>query len=382
MDVRFTPEQEMLRKALSDFVRREVPREKDRAYDESADYPYDLFQKLADMGMIGLYIPPEYGGQGMGPVSIALAMETLTYGSITSTSILMPTSLGTQTILHGGAEEQKQLWLSQIAAGKVRTSFGLSEPHSGSDAASLKTKAMRDGDEWVISGSKMWSSGADVATHLIVAARTDPDVAKQRGISCFIIDQNTPGITIQRIPTLGPKAQGTCQVFYDDVRIPYDRLIGGEDGLNRGWRFLNASLSLERLQLASMTLGLAQRALDDAIAFVNNREAFGQTVGKFQAIQHMAADMATRIEAGRALTYRAAALMEAGEPHDKEVTMAKVFVTETANKVCLTGIQMMGGYGYSMEFDLQRYLRRTLVQTIGGGTTQVLRNVIARHIGL
>ncbi len=382
MDVRFTPEQEVLRRTLAEFVRKEVPREKDREYDQSAVYPEDLFQKLASLGVLGLYIPPEYGGQGMGPVEIALTMETLTYGSITSTSILMPTSLGTQTILHGGSEEQKRIWLEKIAGGKVRTSFGLSEPHSGSDAASLKTKAVRDGDHWVINGAKMWSSGADVASHLIVAARTDPDAAKQRGISCFIVDQNSPGITIQRIQTLGPKAQGTCQVFYDDVRVPAERLIGGEAGLNRGWKFLNASLSLERLQLASMTLGLAQRALDDAIEFVNNREAFGQVVGKFQAIQHMAADMATRIEAGRALTYRAAALMAAGEPHDKEVTMAKVFVTETANKVCLTGIQMMGGYGYSMEFDLQRYLRRTLVQTIGGGTTQVLRNVIARHIGL
>ena len=382
MDVLFTPEQELLRKSLADFVRREVPREKDRAYDQCADYPYDLFQKLADLGVIGLFIPPQYGGQGLGPVEIALAMETLTYGSITSTSILMPTSLGTQLLLHGGTEEQKTFWLPRIASGEVRTSFGLSEPHSGSDAASLKTRATRDGDDWIISGSKMWSSGADSATHLVVAARTDPSVAKQRGISAFILDQGSPGITIQRIPTLGPKAQGTCQVFYDQVRVPADRLVGREEGLNRGWRFLNASLSLERLELAAMTLGLAQRALDDAIEFVNNREAFGQTVGKFQAIQHMAADMATRIEAGRALTYRAAALMEADSPHDKEVTMAKVFVTETANKVCLAGIQMMGGYGYSMEFDMQRYLRRTLVQTIGGGTTQVLRNVIARHIGL
>ena len=234
----------------------------------------------------------------------------------------------------------------------------------------------------MINGSKMWSSGADVATHLMVAARTDPNLPKQKGISVFIVDPKTAGISISRVPTLGPKAQGTCQVFYDDVRVPADSLLGGEAGLNQGWRFLHGSLSLERLELAALTLGLAQRALDDAIAFVNDREAFGQKVGKFQAIQHMAADMATRLEAGRALTYKAAALMEAGEPHDKEVTMAKVFVTETANKICLTGIQMMGGYGYSMEFDLQRYLRRTLVQTIGGGTTQVLRNVIARHLGV
>lgn len=382
MDVGFTTEQLLLRDSLAEFVRREVPREKDREYDQSPDYPYDLFQKLADIGMTGLFIPTEYGGMGRGPVDIALALETLTYGSITSTSILMPTSLGTQLLIHGATEEQRRTLLPLVVEGKARSSFGLSEPHSGSDAASLRTKAVHDGSDWVINGSKMWSSGADVATHLFVAARTDPDVAKQRGISVFIVDPKTPGISISRVPTLGPKAQGTCQVFYDDVRVPADALLGGEEGLNRGWKFLNASLSLERIELAALTLGLSQRALDDAISFVNDREAFGQTVGKFQAIQHMAADMATRLEAGRALTYKAAALMEAGEPHDKEVVMAKVFVTETANKICLTGIQMMGGYGYSMEFDLQRYLRRTLVQTIGGGTTQVLRNVIARHLGM
>lgn len=382
MDVGFTLEQQMLRDSLAEFVRREVPREKDREYDQSPEYPYDLFKKLADIGMTGLFIPTEFGGMGRGPVDIALAMETLTYGSITSTSILMPTSLGTQLLIHGGTVEQRDRLLPMVVKGEARSSFGLSESHSGSDAASLRTRAVRDGSDWVINGSKMWSSGADVATHLMVAARTDPNLPKQKGISVFIVDPKTAGISISRVPTLGPKAQGTCQVFYDDVRVPADSLLGGEAGLNQGWRFLHGSLSLERLELAALTLGLAQRALDDAIAFVNDREAFGQKVGKFQAIQHMAADMATRLEAGRALTYKAAALMEAGEPHDKEVTMAKVFVTETANKICLTGIQMMGGYGYSMEFDLQRYLRRTLVQTIGGGTTQVLRNVIARHLGM
>jgi alkylation response protein AidB-like acyl-CoA dehydrogenase len=382
MDVNFTMEQQMLRDSLAEFVRREVPREKDREYDQSPDYPYDLFQKLADIGMTGLFIPTEYGGMGRGPVDIALAMETLTYGSITSTSVLMPTSLGTQLLIHGGSDEQRSTLLPMVVRGEARSSFGLSEPHSGSDAASLRTRAVRDGSDWVINGSKMWSSGADVATHLFVAARTNTEVAKQRGISVFIVDPKTPGITISRVATLGPKAQGTCQVFYDDVRVPADALLGGEAGLDQGWRFLHSSLSLERLELAALTLGLSQRALDDSIMFVNDREAFGQKVGKFQAIQHMAADMATRLEAGRALTYKAAALMEAGQPHDKEVTMAKVFVTETANKICLNGIQMMGGYGYSMEFDLQRYLRRTLVQTIGGGTTQVLRNVIARHLGM
>ena len=382
MDMRFTPEQIMLRDSLAEFVRREVPREKDREYDQSPDYPFDLFEKLADMGMIGIFVPTEYGGMGLGPVDIALAMETLTYGSITSTSILMPTSLGTQLLLYGGTDEQKTTLLPQIVRGETRAAFGLSEPHSGSDAASLKTKAVRDGDDWVINGSKMWSSGADVATHLMVAVRTDPDVAKQKGISVFIIPADTQGITMHRIATLGPKAQGTCQVFYDDVRVPASSMLGGEAGLNQGWRYLHSSLSLERLELASLTLGLAQRALDDAIAFVNDREAFGQKVGKFQAIQHMAADMATRLEAGRALTYKAAALMEAGEPADKEVTMAKVYVTELAKEICINGMQMMGGYGYSMEFDLQRYLRRTIVQTVGGGTTQVLRNVIARHLGM
>jgi acyl-CoA dehydrogenase len=382
MEMLFTPDQIALRDSLRAFVEREVPREKDRQYDQDPAYPHDLFGKLAGIGMLGLFVPSEFGGMGLGATSIAMAMETLTYGSITASSILMPTSLGTQLLLYGATPEQKRQLLPEVVSGRARISFGLSESHSGSDAASLRTSATRSGDEWVIKGSKMWTSGADVATHLMVAARTDPSVAKHKGISIFIVDQHSPGIAISRINTLGPKAQGTCQVFFDDVRVPAGNLLGGQDGLNRGWRFLHSSLSLERLELAAMTLGLAQRALDDAVEFVQNREAFGQKVSKFQAIQHMAADMATRIAAGRALTYHAAALMEAGAPHDDAVTMAKVFVTEMANKVCLTGIQMMGGYGYSMDYDLQRYLRRTLVQTIGGGTTQVLRNVIARHLGM
>lgn len=372
----------MLRQTLENFTRKEVPREKDRFYDQSTDYPFELFQKLADIGMTGIFVPVNYGGMGLGAVDIALAMETLTYGSITASSILMPTSLGTQLFIKGATDEQKNHFLPKIVKGEVRTSLGLSEPHSGSDAASLKTRAVRSGDHWIINGSKMWSSGADVASHLMVAARTNPDVPKQSGISIFIVDSSTPGISISRIETLGPKSQSTCQVFYDNVKVPASHLLGGDPGLNQGWKFLHSSLSLERLEIAALTNGLAQRALDDAIDFVNTREAFDQKVGKFQSIQHMAAEMATKIEAGKALTYRAAALMDANEPHDKEVTMAKIFVTETAKEVCLTGIQMMGGYGYSMDFDLQRYLRRTLVQTIGGGTTQVLYNVIARQIGM
>jgi alkylation response protein AidB-like acyl-CoA dehydrogenase len=196
------------------------------------------------------------------------------------------------------------------------------------------------------------------------------------------VERGTPGIAITPIQTLGPKSQNTCQVFYDNVKVKAVDILGGPQGLNQGWRLLHGTLSLERLEMAAMAVGLAQRALDDAIEYVNNREAFGQRVGKFQAIQHMVAERATEIEAGRALTYRAAALMAAGEPHDKEVTMAKVFTTETATRTCLDGVQMLGGYGYSMEYDMQRFLRRALVGTIGGGTTQVLRSVIARQLGM
>lgn len=382
MNVLFTPEQEALRRTLQDFVRKHVPRELDRKYDQDPTFPHDLYEKLAQLGALGLFVPTQYGGMGLGPVDIVLALETLTYGSIIASSILLPTSLGTQLLLHAGTDQQKDEMLPAVVNGSARVSFGLSEPHSGSDAASLKTTAKRHGDEFVIKGTKMWTSGADVATHLMVAARTDATVAKHKGISVFIVDSKTPGITITRVPTLGPKAQGTFQVFYDDVRVPAATMLGGEAGLNRGWPTLLTSLSLERIEMAAVTLGLSQRALDDAIEFVKERDAFGQKVSKFQAIQHMAADMATRIEAGRALTYRAAALMEAGVAHDKEVTMAKVFVTENAKDICLNGMQMLGGYGYSMEYDMQRYLRRALVQTIGGGTTQVLRNVIARHLGM
>ncbi len=382
MDYRLTEEQQMLRSSVEDFVSRHTSSALDRELDEQKKYPFDLFAKMAEAGFIGHFIPEEYGGLGLGPIETVILMEALTYGSTAASSALMPTSLGTQIVLHGGTEEQKRALLPEIVSGKMRASFGLSEPHSGSDAASLKLKAERDGDEYVLNGTKMWTTGADVATHLMVAGRTDPDVPMHQGISVFIVDAKAPGITITPIDTLGSRSQSTCQVFYDDVRVPAADVLGGESGLGQGWRFLGASLSLERLEMAAIAVGLAQRALDDAIAFVNDREAFGTTVGKFQAIQHMAASNAIKIEAGRALLYRAASLMAQDEPCAKEIIMAKVFTTETATQVTLDGIQMLGGYGYSMEYDMQRYLRRALVGTIGGGTSQVLRNVIARQLGM
>lgn len=382
MDCRLTEDQLALRRSVEDFVARETSSALDRDLDENERYPFDLFQKMGEAGFIGHFIPVEYGGLGLGPVETVVLMETLTHGSTAASSALMPTSLGSQILLHGGTEEQKLHYLPRISAAELRMSFGLSEPHSGSDAASLKLRAVRDGDSYVLNGTKMWTTGADVATHLMVAARTDTDAPKHKGISVIIVDADTPGITVQRIKTLGSRSQSTCQVFYDDVRVPADRVLGGEAGLGQGWRYLNASLALERLEIAAMSVGLSQRALDDAIAFVGDREAFGRKIADFQSIRHMAAANAVKIEAGRALTYRAAALMAAGEPCDKEIVMAKLFTTETQTQVCLDGVQMMGGYGYSMEFDMQRYLRRSLVGTIGGGTTQVLRDVVARQIGM
>lgn len=382
MDARLTDDQLALKRMVEDFAKHETSSALDRELDEQERYPFDLFAKMADAGLIGHFIPEEYGGLGLGPVETVIIMETLTHRSPVASSALMPTSLGSQILLHGGTEAQRREYLPSIVGGRSRVSFGLSEPHSGSDAASLKLRAVRDGDQYVLNGTKMWTTGADVATHLMVAARTDPDVPKHKGISVLIVDADTPGIAITRIKTLGSRSQATCQVFYEDVRVPADRVLGGEEGLGQGWRYLNASLALERLEMAAMAVGLAQRALEDSIAFVNDREAFGRKVGEFQSIRHMAASNAIRIEAARALTYKAAALMAAGEPCAKEIVMAKVFATEMQTQVCLDGMQMLGGYGYSMEFDMQRYLRRALVGTIGGGTSQVLRDVIARQIGM
>lgn len=383
MDATFTPEQKMLREAIQQFLARHCSPELDREFDEKATYPFEWFQLMADMGLVGHFIPAEYGGQDMGPVETTIIMETLAYGSVAAMSALMPTSLGTQLFMHGGLEEQRREFLPKIAAGEARVSFGLSEPHSGSDAASLRLKATRtpEGD-YLLNGSKMWTTGADVATHLMVAARTDNDGPKQKGITIFIVDPKSPGVSVNRLSMLGSRSQSTCQVFYDDVRVPASRILGGEEALGRGWPMILSTLALERLEMAAMAVGLGQRAIDDAIAFVNEREAFGQRVSQFQAVRHMLADHATQLEAGRALTYRAAALMAAGETCEREVVMAKVFATEACKAACMDGIQLLGGYGYSMDFPMQLYMRRSLIGTIGGGTTQVLRDVIGRYIGV
>lgn len=383
MDAQFTTEQNLLREAVNQFVARHCSAKLDREFDQTATYPFEWFRLMAEMGLVGHFIPSEYGGQDMGPVETCIIMETLGYGSVAAMSALMPTSLGSQILMHSGTDAQRRELLPQIAAGEARVSFGLSEPHSGSDAASLKLRATlhTDGD-YRLNGTKMWTTGADVATHLMVAARTSNDGPKQKGITIFIVDPKSPGITIERLSMLGSRSQSTCQVFYDDVRVPASRILGGEEGLGHGWPAILGTLALERLEMAAMAVGLGQRALDDAIAFVNDREAFGQKVSQFQAVRHMLADNATKLEAARALTYKAAALMAAREPCDREITMAKVFATETCKAACLDGIQLLGGYGYSMEFPMQLYMRRSLIGTIGGGTTQVLRDVIGRFIGV
>ena len=383
MDASFTEEQRELQDSVRDFVRKQCSAEDDRRFDEEPQYPYELFDRLADAGMLGVFIPEAYGGLGLGPVEIALVLEELTYGSLGAASLLMPTSLASQLLIHGGTPRQKSDMLPRIVRGECRISFGLSEPQSGSDAASLRLRATPDQDGgYLLNGTKMWTTGADVATHLMVAARTDTTRPKHRGISVFLLEKNIAGLTVTPIRTLGPKGQNTCQVFYSDVRASAQDVLGGPEGLNEGWTFLGSSLALERLEMAALAVGLAQRALDDAIAYVKDREAFGQRVSKFQAIQHMVAERATEIEAARSLTYRAAALMASGQAHDRAVTMAKVFATEVAIRTCLDGVQMLGGYGYSLDYSMQRYLRRALVGTIGGGTTQVLRSLIARQLGM
>lgn len=373
----------MLRDAVNQFVARHCSVQLDREFDEKAIYPFEWFKLMAEMGLVGHFIPSEYGGQDMGPVETCVIMETLGRGSVAAMSALMPTSLGTQLFMQGGTEKQRREFLPKIAAGEARVSFGLSEPHSGSDAASLRLKATRDANgDYLLNGSKMWTTGADVATHLMVAARTSSDGPKQKGITIFIVDPKSPGITVERLSMLGSRSQSTCQVFYDDVRVPASRILGGEEGVGFGWPMILGTLALERLEMAAMAVGLGQRAIDDAIAFVNDREAFGQKVSQFQAVRHMLADNATKIEAARALTYKAAALMAAREPCEREIIMAKVFATEACKAACLDGIQLLGGYGYSMDFPMQLYMRRSLIGTIGGGTTQVLRDVIGRFIGV
>jgi alkylation response protein AidB-like acyl-CoA dehydrogenase len=366
--------------SIRDFCRRECgTREQRDQLTERGEHAHnhDLYSKMAELGWLGVAIAEEYGGTAGGAVDMCLLLDELAYG-------LAPVGgIGTTFIVAGayqrfGTDAQKEQMLGGIIGGAVEA-IAMSEPEAGSDVGALSCRAERRDGTYVVNGQKTWISNAREAAHILLVCRTSREQSKHQGLTMLEVPQGAAGMEINPIETMGGREVN--DIFYTDCIVPAEALIGEE---GRGWTQLMAGLNHERLIIAAQALGLARRAFDDALKFVSEREQFGRPVGSFQALRHRIADLATEIECCRLLVYDVAARVDAnpGAMFAREASMAKLKVTETARRAALEGMQMMGGYGYAAEYDMERHVRQALVTTIFGGTSEIQREIIGKTYGL
>jgi alkylation response protein AidB-like acyl-CoA dehydrogenase len=379
MDFDLTEQQRVARESLRALLKREVTQDYVRACDEAERFPSELFAKLAEAGWLGLPIPEAYGGAGSSCTDLALFLEELAYHFEAAANIYYTTVvIAADALTHFGSEVQKKALLPRLARGELRFALSLSEPNSGSDAASLRTRAVLDGDHWVINGQKMFCSCAQVADYILLMARTSTDKPKHDGITMFLLDARAPGVEIKRLRKLGLKPMDLNEIFLTDVRIPRDSVIGEVD---RGWRNVLKTLDYERCCLSAVNVGASQSAFDKVLAYTNEREQFGQKISQFQLSKAKLADMQMEIDAARLLLWRSAFLVDKGIANPKESAMANLFSSESYVRAALNGMRLMGGWGYLMEFDMQRHFRDSKLAEIGGGTSEILRIIIARELG-
>lgn len=369
---------ELLRRSVRDFAQAEI-RPHAQEWDRDERFPTELVPKLAAMGLLGIRIPEAYGGSGMDTLAYVLAIEEIARvdGSIALT-VASHNGLGTGHILAFGTEEQKRRYLTRAANGEALAAWALTEPGSGSDAAALRTTAVRDGDDWILRGTKTFITQGSVGGFCVVLARTNPNVAKQHGITAFVVEQGTPGFTASKhLRKLGCRASDTCELSFDEVRVPDAQRVGEVD---HAFADTMRILDRGRVSIAAMALGLGYGALDRAIAYSKDRRAFDKPIAQFQAIQWMLANAKTELDAATLLTYRAAWLSDRGVRYSKEAAMAKLFASEAASRACNSAVQVHGGYGYVREYDVERHLRDAKLCEIGEGTSEIQRTVIAKHV--
>lgn len=374
MDFNLTEEQEMIRKVVQDFAQNEV--EPIAAeIDETKEFPRDNVNKMGKIGMLGVPFPQEYGGAGADTLSYVLTVEELSYACATHGVICSAhTSLGTHPIFKYGTEEQKQKYLVPLAKGEKLGAFALTEPNAGTDASGLKTIAKLDGDSYVLNGNKIFITNAGQADIFVIMAMTDQSKGN-RGISAFIVERTTPGFTVgKKENKMGINASDTRELIFKDCRIPKENLLGKE---GQGFKIAMATLDGGRIGIAAQALGIASRALDESTAYLKEREQFGRPLAKFQGLQWMVAEMATKIEAARNLVYKAAKTKDSGKRFSVEAAMAKYFASEAAMEVTTKAVQLHGGYGYMKDYPVERLMRDAKITEIYEGTTEVQKMVIA-----
>lgn len=379
MDFELTDEQQMFQDVLRSFVSEHI-KPVVREYESEGRYPTEIVAKMAEMGLFGVTVPAEYGGLGLDVVSMSLVFEEISRGWMGVAGFLGSHSLSCRMIANHGTDEQKRRWLPDLATGRRRTGIGLTEPGGGSDLQGIATRAWRDGDDYVVRGTKTWITNARYADPLPVLVKTDPEAEpRHKGMSVMMIEAGLAGLEVTKdIGKLGYKGPESCEVVLDDVRVPADCLLGGEEG--RGFVQVMSGLEAGRVNIAARSVGIAQAALDASLAYAQQREAFGRPIAEFQAIQLKLADMATELEAARLLTRWAADRIDKGLRADVEAGMAKYFASEAAIKASLEAMRIHGGYGYSTEFEIERLYRDAPLMAIGEGTNEIQRTVIAKGL--
>ena len=374
-----TDEHQAIREVIRDFATNEIAPIASKV-DREAKFPAETFKKLGELEMLGLLVPEEYGGTGADYRSYAIAVEEIgrACGS-TGLSYAAHCSLGTKPIVMFGTEEQKKKYLPNLANGKFIGCWALTEPGTGSDASAQKTTAKKVGDQWVLNGTKQFITNATDADVAIIMAMTDPSQGR-KGISSFIVDKDTPGFFVSKVEKkLGMRGSPTASLTMEDCKIPAGNIIGE---VNEGYKQALTTLEGGRISIGALALGIAQAALDAALQYSKQREAFGQPIGKFQMIQGYLADMATQVQAARLLLYHAAWMKDHGKRVTLEGSQAKLFASEIASRVCNLCVQIHGGYGYIEDFPAERFLRDAKLCEIGEGTSEIQRLLIARQLGL
>lgn len=350
-------------------------------YEANDRYPQQLVDRMREMGLFGAIIPEEYGGSGLNISTYSAIVDVISREWMSVTGILNSHLIMAYDIWKGGTEAQRRKWLPELASGRKHGGVMLSEPGAGSDLQAILTRARRDGDDYVLSGTKMWVTNGRTGNTFLVLAKTDSEVKPaHRGISLLIVEKETgPGFTVGRdIPKLGYRGLDTCEVVFDDFRVPAENLVGEKEGL--GFKQIMSGLELGRINVAARGVGVAQAALDDAVKYAQQRETMGKPIWQHQAIQTKLADMATRVQAARLLTQSAAQRKDLGERCDMEAGMAKLFASETAQYCAMEAMRILGGYGFTREFNVERYYRDAPLMMIGEGTNEIQKLVIARQL--
>jgi len=375
-----TEEQALIQESARRFATTELAPIAGELEDPAARPRYlAVLKQLAELGFMGLNVSPQYGGTGAGVVAFSLAMTEISRACASTGVSMSVNNLVCEVVQSIGTEAQKERYITRVCSGEFPCgSFCLSEAGAGSDPSRMKTRAVRDGDGWVLNGTKMWITSGEYAGFFVVWAVTDASAPSGKGISCFIVDADNPGVTVGRAEhKMGQRASSTNPVSFDDCRVGSDAMLGEE---NAGFRIAVGELTGGRIGIASLALGIGSAAIDFARQYITEREQFGQKIADFQGIQFQLADTMTELEAGRLLVLNAAWMKETGQPYMQAASMAKLYCTEAANRACYTALQFMGGAGYTAEYPLERYARDARVTTIYEGTSEIQRVIIAREL--